>query len=58
MVELLLLSNADPNLRAVKNERVQAALMFASYATNKIGVVTPLLERGRIGSKRALNQVA
>lgn len=46
MVELLLLSNADPNLRAVKNERVQAALMFASYATNKIGVVTPLLESG------------
>jgi len=46
MVELLLLSNADPNLRAVKNERVQTALMFASYATNKIGVVTSLLERG------------
>ncbi len=46
MVELLLLSNAVPNLRAVKNERFQAALMFTSYTTNRIGVVTPLIERG------------
>jgi ankyrin repeat protein len=47
MVELLLLSNADPNLRAVDGEGVVlTALIVSSFVTNQSDIVTALLERG------------